>query len=302
MREFISLSRRCGLLLCLAWLSIPAAFSQAPNSDPGEGKLVPSTRTDQKMNTHIWIWGGPKGIDISPTTTTKTTAYFHFFVGKYASGDWNVNEEIEEGRIVGGSVSNLAQYVKSSSQGKVMTGPTDMPLDLSRERVLNTMRPPFLFLTGTKDFVFANIEVEELRKYLRAGGCLWVDNGSPGPDSPFDKAFRREISRVMPDKEHVLKPMPMTHPLFSRSWNLIQTLASGSTGLTTPLEQIEIDGTMGVLYMPNGYAALWSVPHGQPEAKTEERVRAYELGMNCVIYLLTRWDERILFPEGISPR
>jgi len=91
--------------------------------------------------------------------------------------------------------------------------------------------------------------------------------------------------------------LSMAHPLFTRNWYPIKTLTPGYTGLTAPLEQIEIDGTMGVLYMPNGYAALWSVPHDQPEAKTDARKRAYELGMNCVIYLLTRWDEKTLLKD-----
>lgn len=290
-------------IICLAWLSNAAAFSQSTTTDPGEGKLVPSTPTDKPMNTHIWVGGPPSGSfsGLPPMGRTETVISPSFFVGKYAGGDWDANSRVDKGLITGGGLQNLSDYIQYVSRKKIPESLSATPLDLSTEQVLAMVKIPFLFLTGTKDFVFTDQEVEELRKYLRAGGCLWVDNGSPDPSSPFDRAFRREIRRLMPTNEPMLKPLPMTHPLFSRSWNEIKELPPASNGLTSPLEQIEMEGTMAVLYMPNDYVTLWAKPWSRERQDAGHASPAHQLGMNCFIYLLTRWDERSLFPEGIPP-
>lgn len=275
-------NRLLGLLVVMG-----VAVSRSFAAEPEEGKLVPSTRTDFPMNTHIWIGGPVASNPLVPMPSTPTPISRCLYLARYSGGDWDYSAWFEEGYLAGGSLKNLSDTVMANSRGRIGEALWPGPLDIDTS-VLSFQKPVCLFLTGTKDFVFTNEEVMALRRYLIQGGCLWVDNGSPGPDSAFDKAFRREIKRVLWNDGATLEPLPMTHPLFKKSWYEITKLPAGSTGLQAPLEQIEMDGTLAVLYMPNGYALLWTKPKEETGPNVEAWRRATELGMNCVVYLLTR--------------
>src|SRR6185312_10946927 len=70
---------------------------------------------------------------------------------------------------------------------------------------------PFCVMSGNETFSFTQKERDQLRKYLLQGGFLLA---SPGcSDEKWDKAFRQEIKTCFP--EYALKPIPMTHPIFS---------------------------------------------------------------------------------------
>jgi len=66
-------------------------------------------------------------------------------------------------------------------------------VDLSSGNILNY---PFLFMTGHGNIIFSDSDVKKLRTYLENGGFIYVDD-----DYGLDKAFRREIKKVFPDKE-----------------------------------------------------------------------------------------------------
>jgi len=85
-----------------------------------------------------------------------------------------------------------------------------------------------------------------LRKYLTGGGFLLV---SPGcSDSTWDKAFRKEIKLAFP--EHALKPIPMSHPIFSLM-NEIPRLTD-KNGKEVALEGLEINGRLALVYSREG--------------------------------------------------
>ena len=60
---------------------------------------------------------------------------------------------------------------------------------------------PFLFMTGHGNVVFTTDEAERLRLYLENGGFLYIDD-----DYGLDKAVRREMKKVFPEKEFVELP------------------------------------------------------------------------------------------------
>src|SRR6185503_3277639 len=66
---------------------------------------------------------------------------------------------------------------------------------------------PFLFACGHGNMKFTPAEVENLRRYLKSGGFLWVDD-----DFGIDASFRREMKRVLPDAS--ITELPYDHPIF----------------------------------------------------------------------------------------
>ncbi|NCS88522.1 MAG: hypothetical protein AUK34_05285 [Ignavibacteria bacterium CG2_30_36_16] len=71
---------------------------------------------------------------------------------------------------------------------------------------------PFLFMTGHGNVVFTNDEASRLQKYLENGGFLYIDD-----DYGFDKAIRREMKKVFPDREFV--ELPFNYGLYNVLFN-----------------------------------------------------------------------------------
>ena len=72
----------------------------------------------------------------------------------------------------------------------------------------NIFAYPFLFITGHGNIIFSDIEAKKLRAYLEAGGFLYVDD-----DYGLDKAFRREMKKVFPEKD--LIELPFSYGLYN---------------------------------------------------------------------------------------
>jgi len=108
-------------------------------------------------------------------------------------GDWynDPNEEV-----------NLLNFVKQNTNIKVK--PEYTFVDIGTDDIFSY---PFLYLTGHGNIVFSNDEAEKLRKYLEAGGFIYADD-----DYGMDKAFRREIKKVFPDKD--LVELPYSYGLY----------------------------------------------------------------------------------------
>ena len=113
---------------------------------------------------------------------------------KYSGGgDWYNDPSAEV---------NLLNYVKEHTD--IYVNPDYVFVDLASDDIF---RYPFLFITGHGNMVFSDKEAARLRKYLELGGFLYVDD-----DYGIDKAFRREIKKVFPDKE--LQPIPFDYGLY----------------------------------------------------------------------------------------
>ncbi|NTW48502.1 MAG: DUF4159 domain-containing protein, partial [Chlorobiales bacterium] len=65
----------------------------------------------------------------------------------------------------------------------------------------------FVFMTGHGNVRFSDSELENLRRYLKAGGFLYVDD-----DYGLDKSFRRELERLFPG--NALAELPYSHPIY----------------------------------------------------------------------------------------
>jgi hypothetical protein len=113
---------------------------------------------------------------------------------KYAGGgDWYNDPSAEV---------NLATFARRSAGLPVE--PAYTPVEISSERLFST---PIVFLTGHGNIVFSDAEARRLRTYLDNGGFLYADD-----DYGMDRAFRREMKKVYPDRD--LLEVPLTDPLY----------------------------------------------------------------------------------------
>ncbi|MBI5393948.1 MAG: DUF4159 domain-containing protein [Verrucomicrobia bacterium] len=248
-------------------------------------------------------------------TGKSTRAKFACYWAIYQGGDWNCNPT---------ALTNLTTQVARWSRDRIQQKADPMPIVVS-SKDLFTIKPPFIFVTGHKDFTFTEEEVENLRQYLHAGGAIWADNDLPGRRSRFDMAFRREMKRVLTDKD--FETLPTDHPIMFAYYPMLRKLPSGMNNYQEPVEVIRlIANEIAVVYTLNAYGDLWECsldendridrylyrkgprqayhkwgPHyGSYYTATHYRnvndetvVAAYKLGINIVVHLLNRYDDRL---------
>jgi hypothetical protein len=70
---------------------------------------------------------------------------------------------------------------------------------------------PFLFMTGHGNVVFSDMEAENLRTYLMAGGFLFIDD-----DYGMEPYVRLAIKKVFPELE--LTELPFEHPIYRQKY------------------------------------------------------------------------------------
>lgn len=143
-------------------------------------------------------------------------------------------------------------------------------------------------MAGLYDFELTEAQVQALRRYLSNGGFILASPASGRRE--FDRAFRREIARVLPD--HKLEPLPADHPVYS-ILNRIERVgytdyvaSLGETPPALPLEGIQLGGTTVVIYCPYGLGGGWrgfDSPFGRDVAQQD----AVKLGVNVVLYATT---------------
>ena len=272
--------------------------------------------------------GGVVGANGKKGATGKgkmTVAKFTCYVAQYSGGDWNCNfGQIADNRWYSNCIYNLMLQIGRWSQGRLKAELKPEALKLSDREWIDKIKPPFIFITGHKNFTFTQAEVENLREYLMLGGALWVDNSLPGRKSRFDVALRRELKKVLPDRE--FETIRNTHPVFSEFY----TYAGPPQGMNfyqEPVEVIKIAGQMSVFYTLNAYSDLWETgltpkneidveldwspslqghigrygPHYDPNGQgyhffrnvnQKSIVQAYEFGINIVVHLLTRFQDQ----------
>jgi len=248
---------------------------------------------------------------------------FTAYLAKYQGGDWNSTVELEDGKIWKGSLPNLLYIISKLSKNKIHAEPQAMPLDLSSDEIFEK-KPPFIWFTGHRDFKLTDKEVEVLGEYLRRGGCIWGDSSLPGQRSRFDIAFRREMLRLVPDPNQSWTPLPANHPIFTRTYySEIRTIPPGINFYDEPIYTLQgYGGEIAVIYTANDYGDMWQFgidEKGQIDLSIDEKRRfvainkgmydmrniyfrniepkalfdTYKFGTNVIIYLVTRWEDKI---------
>jgi hypothetical protein len=270
-------------------------------------------------------WGRSRdNILESDSDPRNVTATFPVYLASYANGDWGCNVGITNGDITAGSLPDLVAKINEWSHGHITGTVVPKPLDIGGPDLLDK-KPPFIFFTGHKDFVLTPQEISNLRDYLQIGGAIWGDNTLAGKGSRFDVAFRREMKRVVPDLDKQFEPVAMTDDVFAHSWYNITKVPPGMNYYAEPLEHLDIDGKLAILYTPNDYGDLFTmhILPGDTEADPAQMpingnllytngtfannkdiffrnfelpscLAAQQLGMNIVGYMLVRFDKDLL--------
>lgn len=125
-----------------------------------------------------------------------------------------------------------------------------------------------------------------LRRYLRAGGTLFIDDASPMGDDGFDASVRAELAALWPDGP--LTRLGDDHTLF-RTFYLLDR-PYGRVRRTPTLEGVDFDDRSPILYARNdtfgafgrdtlGRWLLPVVPGG-----AHQREMAFRTGLNLVMY------------------
>ncbi|MEI8385994.1 MAG: DUF4159 domain-containing protein [Verrucomicrobiota bacterium] len=269
-------------------------------------------------------WGKGSG---SGTGTRNREFEFTAYIGKYSGGNWNSTIQIANNKIWNGSLPNLLDFMSTRSKNKVKTNYQNVEaIDLNvaeNQCKLFSVKPPFVFMTGTRDFKLSQLEVDNLQKYIRLGGAVWGDSSVPGRNSRFDIAFRREMKRVIPDVDKDWETLPLNHPIYTSQayYPEIKEVPPGLNFYREPIFALKIYGEVAIIYTANDYGDMWQIglnEQGQIDTRRNEKNQyvaindvifnnraiylrnitpeslnnTYKFGTNVVIHLLTRWENK----------
>jgi len=301
----------------------PTAPSQPAVAPPTAGASMDgmSTAVAAQIKAFTGGWGKGQGSGVG---TRSREFEFTAYIGQYSGGNWNSTVRISAGKqIETGSLPNLLYLMSAWSKDKIKTNYKNVQaIKLDSDEIFS-VKPPFIFLSGTRDFKLTEKEVENLQKYVRMGGCIWGDSSLPGLRSRFDIAFKREMKRVIPDVDKNFEPLPANHPIFTEGYFAeIKEVPPGLNFYKEPVFAMKIYGEIAILYTANDYGDMWQVglnQQGQIDLRKDANDRyvainpdiydrrdvylrnidpaalsaCFKFGTNVVIHLLTRWESKV---------
>ena len=296
---------------------VQAAVAPATTSISSDGM---STTAAAQIKAFTGGWGKAQG---AGSGTRSREFEFTAYIGQYSGGNWNSTVRIEGNKIETGSLPNLLYLMSAWSKDKIKTNYKNVQAIRLDSDEIFTVKPPFIFLTGSRDFKLSEKEVENLQKYVRMGGCIWGDSSLPGLRSRFDIAFRREMKRVIPDVDKSFEPLPSNHPIYTEGYFAdVKEVPPGLNFYREPVFAMKIYGEIAILYTANDYGDMWQIglnQQGQIDLRKSaddkyvainadlfERRDVYlrniepaalstcfKFGTNIVIHLLTRWESKV---------
>jgi hypothetical protein len=172
---------------------------------------------------------------------------------------------------------NLLTFVRQTMG--IDVDPTYIPVDIGSEQLFSF---PILFMTGHGNISFTEKDVASLRTYLQNGGFLYADD-----DYGMDKAFRRELKRVFPEK--ALVELPFSYGLYHAPFPFPQgpPKTHEHDGKAPQAFGLFVNNRLVVYYTyESNPSDGWADPevHGDPP---EKRTEALRFGANIVMWALT---------------
>jgi len=302
------------------------AAAAAPASSVGAAGM--SAAVAGQMREFTGGWGKGTG---SGTGTRSREFEFTAFIAKYAGGNWDSVFRMID-KIPQGALPNLLEFISKESKDKVKTNYKRVePIELSSDKLF-AVKPPFVFFTGSRDFKLTEQEVANLQKYVRLGGAIWGDSSVPGRGSAFDIAFRREMKRVMPDKDKDFEALDVNDPMFKRAPYFPEVAAqpAGLNYYNEPVYVMRYFGEISIIYTANDYGDMWEfgieqkgprdwvlnngrnergervalnwdlfinsglyIHNTNPNPPINSLLDTYKFGTNMIVHLLTRWEDKL---------
>ena len=303
-----------------------AAATAAPAAAAGAAGM--SAAVAGQIKDFTGGWGKSTG---SGTGTRQREFAFTAFIAKYNGGNWDSVFRVRN-NIPQGALPNLLEFMSKESRDKIKTNYKQVEaVALDSDRIF-AAKPPFIFFTGSRDFVLTEKEVANLQKYVRMGGAIWGDSSVPGRGSAFDIAFRREMKRVMPDKDKDFEALSPNDPMFRRApyFPEVKKQPSGLNYYDEPVYVMRYFGEIAIIYTANDYGDMWEfgikqkgpreweinvdsdekgdkvalnwdlyinngiyVHNANPLPPITSILDTYKFGTNMVIHLLTRWEDKL---------
>lgn len=174
---------------------------------------------------------------------------------------------------------NLLKFI-SQNFPNIKTNPVYKFVDISTDEIFAY---PILFLTGHGNIFFSTDEAKRLKTYLENGGFLFIDD-----DYGLDKAIRREMKKVFPDKEFI--ELPFNHKIFTTPYRFENGAPKIHEHDKKPTQTfaIFVNNRIAVIYTyesnpSDGWAD--KEVHNNPE---EKRLEALKFGANLIIFALSQ--------------
>ena len=172
---------------------------------------------------------------------------------------------------------NLLKFVRENTNIEV--NPEYVFVDVSSNDIFSY---PFLFITGHGNIVLSDAEAKRLKKYLELGGFIYIDD-----DYSLDKAVRREMKKVFPEKQ--FGELPFNHGIYHCLYDFESGPPKTHEHDKKPPQGfgIFIGERLAVYYTyesnpSDGWAD--ARVHNNPENKREE---ALKFGANIIVWALT---------------
>ena len=214
-----------------------------------------------------------------------------FVVVQYEGGDWDCEFFHRDGQPVMtlGSIPNLITEIERRTNIEVVN---KVPV-VVRADSPEIHKSPFVYFTGHVNFTLTEAEVENLRTYLIQGGAIVANSALPGRRSRFDIAFRREMKRVMPNYE--LTPIKDNSDIYKSfpAYSFTQVPPEGMNYWTEPVEIIDIDGRIAVIYNLNDYGEMMLATLDQTGTAIKTGESAKDDGYWFEGHMVHRNDNRI---------
>jgi hypothetical protein len=181
-------------------------------------------------------------------------------------------------------LNSLVEYTS------IRVNPNERIVDLDSQSLFDH---PFVYLTGNKLVRFTEAERLNLRRYLRSGGFMFVDDCNHDIDGTFAKTFEAEIRTVLDHPTETLHRLPKGHQLYRSFFSFPDGPPATSHELNgwgddmvhDYLKAIEIDGRVAVLYSNKDYGCEWNYDWTNKRFSARDNTR---FGVNIVVYALTQ--------------
>lgn len=180
-------------------------------------------------------------------------------------GDWYANPS---------SLPNLLTAIRERTALRVADGERVVRLDGD-----DLWNVPYIYMTGHGNVRFSDEDLETLRRYLRQGGFLHVDD-----NYGMDPSIRRELGRLFPDRP--LVEVPLDHPIYRVVYAFPRGIPKVHEHDGKPAQGfgIFLDGRLAVYYSyETDLGDGWEDPEVHRDTP-EQREAALRMGVNLFAY------------------